>query len=333
MSHGITNADNVFAVRQETWHGLETLLSDYPTREEAQKMVHDWEPISEPIYRREIVVGEDGVPHEEYVAVEGHVLNVRSDTRKPLGVVSDTFVTISNNEMWDIAETLQGEGVEVRYETGGSLFGGKKVWILLRLNEPLVVPGDPNGATIPYYALQNAHDGSGSFRGQALMTRIVCANTSQMADIEAARQGTEFTFKHTKNVRERVEEARAALQGWREGIKEWNRFQIHLSDMKVTPKQRQIFLERFIPAPPPHVASDRVMNNVEEARQLIRDILAGPTCEGIDDTAYGLVQASVEYLNHHRKARSAESRFKRAYLDRSVLVEDATTIAQEVVLI
>lgn len=320
MSHGITETDNVVSVREQMWHGLGQILEDYPTREDAQKLVHDWEPIPETLYRKKITVDDSGEIVETMVEVPEAVANVRSDTDDVLGVVGDTYETVKNNDLWDIAEAIQGDDAEVLYETAGSLFGGKKVWILLRLAEPLTIQGDPNGTVLPYYALQNAHDGSGSCRGQSLSTRIVCANTSHFADMEAKMHGTEFTFRHTKNVKDRVEEAKKALEGWRGSITEWNRLQEQLIDMPVTPKQRELFLTRFIPAPPPHIASDRVMNNVEEARELIREILRSETCQGVDGTVYGLVQASVEYLNHHRKARTLETRFKRTYLDRSVLV-------------
>jgi len=56
------------------------------------------------------------------------------------------------------------------------------------------------------------------------------------------------------------------------------------------------------------------------------------TCEGISNTSYGLVQASVEYLNWARRSRSDENRFKRAYLDRSVIVKDAVNLAKEMVM-
>lgn len=332
MSHGITERDGVFSVREPMWHGLGTILGDYPTREEAQRLVHNWEPVQETLYRRTYGMASpfDPLPEPVFEEVEGSVLNVRSDNGYPLGVVNDTYQPVTNTELWDIAELLQGEGADVKFETAGSLLGGKKVWVLLRLNEPLTLAGDPNGATIPYYGLQNSHDGSGALRGQSLMTRIVCDNTSQIADSEAQSRGTEFVFRHTKNVRDRVNEAAEALAGWRESVVTWNRFQEHLLTLPVNGSQRQLYLEKFIPAPPPHTASDRVMGNVESARQMIRDILDSPTCEGVDNTAYGLVQASVEYLNHYRSARTNQSRFKRTFLDRNVLVSDATTLALEV---
>ena len=36
MAHEITTTDNLFSVRQATWHGLGAILPEHPTREEAQ---------------------------------------------------------------------------------------------------------------------------------------------------------------------------------------------------------------------------------------------------------------------------------------------------------
>lgn len=327
--HNVTERDGVFTVRGPAWWDTDGShdLDEYPTREEAQAIAHPWEPVSEPIFRR--VLNSDLTSGFE--EVPGQVLNVRSDDGHPLGVVSDTFVPVNNSEMYDIAEVIQGEAGDVKFETGGSLGGGKKVWLLLRLNEPLTVVGDPNGASIPYFGLQNSHDGSGSFRGQGLVTRIVCDNTAQMADMEAKKNSTEFTFRHSKNVKARVEEAKEALAGWREGIEKWKRLSEHLVTLEVTPEQRELFIREFVPMPVSEtLVSDRVVTNIEAARQSMRDILAGPTTEGISNTAYGLVQASVEYGQHVRKAQSRESRFRRAYLDRDRLTADAVELAQEV---
>lgn len=356
MAHEITNTDELFSVRQPTWHGLGHVLTDYPTRAEAQTLVHPWEPITEPLFTREFGVtahedwdGESDPFGERYDEVEGHKAVRRSDNGALLGVVGEGYEPVTNNEMWDIAESLQGEGAEVRFETGGSLKGGSKVWLLLRLNEPVTVKGDPHGATIPYYSLQNSHDGSGAFRGQATTTRIVCANTAHIADLDARARGTEFTFRHTKNVSERVEEARAALSGWRESLEEWKQINELLISEKFTNVNEvlwddrmgnlnegrivDLFLEQFIPVPQAEVISDLTRNNLERERDKWRSIYLGVTGEGIRGTAYGLVQASVEYAEHFRNAHTQESRFKRAYLDRNRLVQKAVDYAKTAVMV
>jgi phage/plasmid-like protein (TIGR03299 family) len=311
---------------------LGQVLTEYPTREEAQKIAHNWEPITEPVYRRMIELSLDNdEPIETYEEIPDQVLKVRSDDGYALGVTSKTLETVTNGEMYDIAEAIQGESTgSIMYETGGSLLGGRKVWLLIRLAQPLRVSGDPNGATIAYYALQNNHDGMGSFRGQGTTVRIVCDNTSRAADLDASVRGTEFVFRHTKSVHERIEQAKEALAGWRSSLRVWQDTNRRLLQMDVEDWQVNDFIERFVPMPPPHLSSSRVEHNVNEARGTLRTILGSKTCEGIAFTAYGLVQAAIEYHQHYRKAQSVESRFKRAYLDKSQIITDAVELAEAV---
>lgn len=331
MAHNITERDGSFTVRQPAWHNLSEVLPEYPTREQAQKIAHPWEPVAEPVYRKVPHISEEGWLSEKYEPIEDYKAMVRSDDSHTLGVVSQTFEPVLNKEMYDIAEAIEGEDSgSVMYETGGSLKGGAKVWLLLRLHEPIQVDGDPHGATIPYFALQNSHDGSGAFRGQSLMTRIVCDNTSQMADLEAKQRGTEFTFRHTRNVKVRIDQAQQALAGWRDSITRYSALMQHLLTEHVSDDQREQFVERFIPMPPPHVVSERVVHNVEAARATLRGIYSSVTVQDTAHTAYGLVQGAIEYGEHFRAARSAESRFRRAYLDRSVITKDALDLAIEV---
>jgi phage/plasmid-like protein (TIGR03299 family) len=336
MAHNITTRDGLFVVREPAWHGLGTVLEDYPTREQAKAIAHPWEPISEPVYRAVHGFRDsadpalDGMPYTRYEEIPEAKAIVRDDNDTVLGVVSDTYEPVSNETLYDIAEAIQGEDQTVRLETGGSLKGGKKVWLLLRLNEPVVLSGDSITATLCYYALQNNHDAAGAFRGQAISTRIVCDNTSQVADMEAGAAGTEFVFRHTVNVKDRIEEAKRALAGWREGVQQWRLQQEALLQARVERWQEKEFTEMFLPMPPPHTVSLRVEKNVIEARRQLDSIITGETLEGVHGTAYGLVQASVEYLNHARKAKSKETRFQRAYLDRDRIVTDAVKLVREV---
>lgn len=338
MAHEITATDNLFSVREMPWHGLGTVLSEYPTREEAQQIAHNWEPVTAPIYRQVPFISEDGEPGVRYEAIEGQQEVVRSDNNDHIGVTNDTLGIVSNSEMYDIAEAVAGLGSDVRYETGGTLRGGRSVWLLLRLDEPLVLAGDPNGATLQYFALQNSHDGGGSFRGQAINTRIVCANTSRMADMSAKASGTEIVFRHTKNVKDRIEEAKQALAMWRTSVDEWKVFNEHLLTMRVTDAQREEFIERFVPAPEAAIVSKRVLTNIETARGDLRTIFASETSEGVKNTAYGLVQGAVEYSQWFRSTRGksdqdrAENLFRRSFLDRDRLVQSAARMAQDIAL-
>jgi phage/plasmid-like protein (TIGR03299 family) len=329
MAHEITGSDGMFTVRQSAWHGLGTVFEDYPSRAEAQALAHPWEPVGVPVFRAKEVVEEDGKVYEGYEQIEGFKANVRSDNDEVLGVVTEAYTPVLNTELWDVAEALQMSGTDVMYETAGSLQGGKKVWALVRLQEPIAIKGDPRGETIPYFALQNSHDGDGAFRGQATMTRIVCANTARIADMDAQARGTEFTFRHSKNVASRIEQARTALAGWRDSLTAWKAQNDQLISQKIEPLAAVDFLDRFIPMPPENLITERVRKNIESDRSKWLESYQGITGDGIKDTSYGLVQASVEFLNWHRKANNDETRFRRTFLTRDALVGHAVKLAND----
>lgn len=331
MAHELTATDNMFSVREMPWHNLGVVLEDYPTRQQAQAIAHPWEPIAAPIYRAtpQII---DGEPVTSYEPITEFVAQERSDNGGLLGVTTNTYTAVTNSEMYDVAEALQGENSDVLFETGGSLKGGAHVWLMLRLAEPLTVKGDTS-ATLHYYLLQNRHDAMGSFKGSATATRVVCANTLRMADMDARSRGTEFSFRHSSGITARVEEARAALAGWRESIEEWKAFTAHMADLRVTASGVEAFLERFIPEPHGQIITDRVRENIGIARAQWKDCYYGVTGEGITGTAYGLLQASSEYAEHYRKAINAETRFKRAILKPNEVMTMAIRYAEDAALV
>jgi hypothetical protein len=60
-------------------------------------------------------------------------------------------------------------------------------------------------------------------------------------------------------------------------------------------------------------------------------ILDGPTYEGIAHTAYGLVQAAGEYLDHVRRYRNCDSHITRTLLKPEPLKAKAVQLAREVI--
>lgn len=334
MSHEITSTDNMISVREMPWHGLGEVWDDHPTRREAQIAVHNWEPVERPVYVQEPQINLDGTISTEFVEVADSKAIQRSDNGDTLGVVSESLGIITNEEMWDVVEAVGSLGTDIEIETAGSLDGGRKVWALLRMVEPLMIKGDPNGGTVAYLAFQNGHVGNGAFRAQAVNTRIVCANTSAAADVESRKHGYEFTFRHTSKVRDRLEEAKAAVGMWREGAQAWQHAMEHLVTTYVTDEGVEEFVRRFQPMPPRHLITDRVANNVETARDQLREILASQTGEGIRNTAYGLAQAGIEWAHHVRSTKGRdnrsrmESRFKRAMLTTDSFGRDVIELAK-----
>ena len=344
MSHGIKEYDTVISYRDAGWHGLAKVFEEYLTPQQAYDRAFGWEPVEETLYREVPYIDEvTGLPASKMEPIDEKGL-VRSDSAHWLGCVSKTFNPGQkpNWEMFEIAEALEaedrGKDSHVKIETAGSLDNGRRVWLLARLEEPLKVKNDPMGDTIPYFAIQNAHDGTGAFKGQATMTRIICANTLRMSDVETKARGTEFSFRHTAKMQDRIDQAKQALANWKVGMMHWQEMADHLSGVKVTKEQRDDFIDLFIPVPYAQVVSDRVRNNVETARGAMRELFTSPTLEYQELTAYGMVQAAIEYSQHVRRANGDESKkretkFARAYLDDSKMTQQAFKLVKELVAV
>jgi hypothetical protein len=114
---------------------------------------------------------------------------------------------------------------------------------------------------------------------------------------------------------ERIAEAKAVISGARENTAAYLELMNELTGIEVTDRQRELFVQTFIPAPVGQVVSDTVLRNIEDARDLVRGVFSSPTTPEVHrNTAYGLVQAGIEYLDHLRGFRNADT-----YLGRTLL--------------
>lgn len=123
------NVETMFSVRETPWHGLGRIIMDAPASREALELAGlDWQVESRNIYS-----GTGAM-------IPGYRANVRSTDDAVLGVVSDRYRIVQNEEAFQFTDDLLGEGVT--YETAGSLQGGKKVWMLARLPRKYLIAGD-----------------------------------------------------------------------------------------------------------------------------------------------------------------------------------------------
>lgn len=361
------SVDKMFSVRQQVWwqgtsedHGQASILGDHPKWEAARVLAGlDWDPEQEPLLRpanetdlrrqlAEVLFDaemNDAQRLDELVAViqgshpviDGWKHVHRSDTHGTLACTMDTYQVISNSAFGEIFDAVLGQD-NVKFETGGCLEGGKKVWMLAKLDEPVLLPGDDQTSTYPYLSLMSRHDAMGATVLKATMVRIVCANTFKMAEMSTGSEktvkrndGNTFTFIHRGDWRSRFEEAKQAVGNVRAEARAYQALAAELLLVKTDKSVTEKFVNTFIPAPPAGMASNRVLANVETSRDSLRKILASDTIEGagIGGTAYGLVQAAGEYLDHARKARSWETKLNRTLLQPEPLKAKALSIVRE----
>lgn len=169
MAHGLKKSDSLMSMHSVPWHGLGVVLKKRPESiEEALKLSGlDWEVIQRPAKVSKPVLGSK--TKNELVTLDNWNVNLRSDTLEPLGIVTDRYVPVQNIEAFSfLANIFQSE---MHFETAGSLHGGKRVWVMLRLPENIEVAGD---LVAPYAFIQNSHDGKTSVTTALTPVRIVC---------------------------------------------------------------------------------------------------------------------------------------------------------------
>jgi phage/plasmid-like protein (TIGR03299 family) len=322
------NVESMFSVRQMPWHREGTILEDYPGDwDTARKLAGlDWDPIATEVYAL-TDLNADGSRH--YEPIDGWKCIARSDNGTVLSINKDSYTVIDHGEMGEIVEAVLAQP-SVKWETAGVLDDGRSVWCLALLDEPVELPGDQT-PTLPYLAITNRHDGTAACALRATAVRIVCANTFRAAELEGERTGATFSFIHKSSWRNRIEEARRAVTGARTEIRRYQELAHELLAVSVTPRQRELFVTEFIPMPPQGLVTDRVARNVEEARQALRFIFESKTTEQVADTAYGLMQAAGEYLDHVRTARSWETRLSRTLIRPEPLKHRALSLIREVI--
>lgn len=316
--------DQGFFVREPAWHGLGIVLDDYPSREEAMSLAgHDFDVVEVDCY---IALPNDLLakagqatngPNGSFRKAEAFKGLVHGGNLRLLNVPNATYEVIQNSTAYEIAELLFDQGF--KYETGITLDDGKLCALTLALNEPITIPGD-DSVVVPFGCLSWAHDGTGALKVRSGSIRQVCANTVSASEAEGKNLGTDFTFRHTKNVKARIEDAKAAVKGVRRNFDVYQKAMLALAEIPVTTTQRDLFVSEIIGDKGNLLSlsaatSDRVKNNIEEERAKVNGLFFGPTIpEAHRLTGYGLFQAGVEYFDHLRAYRSQESYVKRTLL-------------------
>lgn len=250
----------------------------------------------------------------------------RSDNGHLLHVSKTSFETIRNREaaeflmmMLDYAHDLSEDEQMVlfgpngiKYETGMVLKNGGMVVFCVSMDIEEQVPGDPSGYRA-FSSIHNYHDGSGALKAQNTSWRVLCANTASAAEMEGEKSGRQYSWRHSKNIRENIEAGLDALKNGRSETKQWIEYGTECVNIPVDDGQFEEWLDAFVPEDP--LASKRAKNNVMNTRQSIRNLYhTSPTIKDINGTAWGVINAAGEYLDHKRRYRTPETYVARTML-------------------
>lgn len=193
MAHQI---ENMMSVRKVPWHGLGRVLDKPPSIEEGIIQAGlDWSVKLQETFTS--VNGNQVKLHTQAV--------VRETDGKVLGVVGPSYGVVQNKNAFQFFQPAVEAGL-IKLETAGSLRGGRRIWVLARIDglSAEVLKGDEVRG---YFLLSNSHDGTTAVRVGFTGIRVVCANTEHMAHAE----GKLLRVRHTARVNDALEQVQGMV--------------------------------------------------------------------------------------------------------------------------
>ena len=277
------NVETMFYVREKPWHGLGTEVKEAPTSADALVYAGlDWSVIQKEVYT------EDGT------MIPGYKANLRDTDSAALGIVSDRYKVVQNEDAFRFTDDLLGAGVV--YETAGALQGGRKVWMLARMPHRYIIAGDE---IAPYMVVMNSHDGSSGIKVAMTPIRVVCQNTLNLALGSAKRI---WTTKHTENVMSRVHEARETLLLAETYMGELGRSIDALSQIRLTDKKVTEFMQEFFPVTL-EISEAQRKNNQRLLEDMKQRYWEAPDLSNVGRNGYRFINAVSDFATHAEPIR------------------------------
>ena len=277
------NVETMFYTREKPWHGLGTMVAEAPNSKDALRLAGlNWKVLQEPVYT------------ENKELIQGYKANVRDTDRKVLGVVTDRYKVIQNEEAFAFTDTLLGEGV--RYETAGSLQEGRRVWMLARLPREFIIGGE---RISPYMVFSNTHDGSGAVKTALTPIRVVCNNTLNLALRTAKRS---WSMIHTGDISGKIEEAKNTLLLADEYMTALGQEFENLRKIKLSERQVQDYIKILLPMEENYSLLQK--RGVEKLRADMKmRYFDAPDLKDVGNNGYRFVNAVSDFATHSTPRR------------------------------
>jgi len=265
-----------FFLRTPAWHGLGKVIQDVPTTAEGLHLAGlDWK------VGKELCYDQRGVP------VEDTYLNVRDKDNKVLGVVGNKYRIVQPVEAMDFIDALIGKDIQL--DTAGSLYGGKVIWILAKAPKVDVL-GD---AIQPYVYVRTSFDGNSPTKAGTTATRIVCANTLDMAEKDCTRQ---FTVRHSTKLADKLAEAQKVMK-------------LNADYMKAFTVKAERYVAKRLSSADFHMLvneifgdedlmTDREKTNTLKLKSQFGTALRRPDLDNFKSTAWHVMQAVSDFASH-----------------------------------
>lgn len=300
----------MFSVKETPWHHLGTILPEAPTSEEAIVAAGlDWE-----VEKRQLYF--DPTRHEPQKA-DGQFAVVRKSDDRYLGGAGKGWQPLQNKQAFSFFDPFIESG-EATFETAGSLDGGRRIWILAKINrDPIeVVKGD---IVEKYVLLSNYHRAGCAVRGALTPIRVVCANTEAMAFNNKKTQV--FKATHSKRMNERLTDVQGQIAQAESAFKQTAEFYRQFARKNVTKVETIQFINNVfnfadvVNAGREQAFKDKMTDTIIRLFETGR----GSEIKGVRGTAWGLYNAVTEFVQHEEgHAKLADNRLNSSWFGRGM---------------
>ncbi len=202
MAHNLENVNGVVSfvengMKERAWHRLGQVFDGPLTVKEALELSHaNYRVELQPIVALSPVLSEhmaDSLYSMEYFADEmieciipNKKVTMRMDTMKPLGIVSDHYGVVQNEDAFKFLDTLltgqlTDNGHTPIIETAGVLGHGERVFVTAKFPEKIILDNKGDDMVEMYVVFTTAHDGTGAVNVVVTPVRVVCNNTLSLA--------------------------------------------------------------------------------------------------------------------------------------------------------
>ena len=307
MAHEIQTMAYVDAV---PWHGLGNQLTPKQPIEIWQREAGmDWR-----INETEVLYSVSGGDGLHLKSNPDSKVLFRSDSFSPLSVVSKRYQVVQPAEVLEFYRDLVSAG-GFELETAGVLKGGKKLWALAKTGQETLLRG--NDLVKAYLLLATSCDGTLCTTAQFTSVRVVCNNTLQMAVGDS--RGAVKVPHSTQFDPVQVKQALGL------GLSNWDRFvddMRRMAERKVNKFEAMSYLINVL-------GDSAVPLNDQPNTKAIQNVYAlfsgegkGSDLASASGTAWGLLNGVTEYVDQHRRARSADYRLDSAWFGPGAAIKE-----------
>ena len=310
----MTHVESMFDARdtrRNPWDGLGKEIKGAVSSRDAIKLAGlDWKVVQRVV-----------VDKKTNIEIPNWKANVRDIDNQCLGMVTGRYQIVQNEEAFAFTDSLLGEGVT--YETAGSLNGGKRVWMLAKLEGR-----DLAGEKIdPYLVFTNSHDGKGSVRVAMTPIRVWCSNTLNLALRKAQRQ---WSCTHTGDIGGKLEDARQTIMNSEKYLgalkDEFETLKLH----KITKDKMFDFTKELLPIDAINDSAIKA-RRITEDREMLMRCWDASDLQQTENSLFKFVNAVSDFSTHKPAKRITKTGQKNRFynvVNGDTLIDKAYQIAQ-----